>query len=283
MTFAMDHLGLESDPFAAAELRGVHDRARGTGGGSRRSHVADGSAPRARSPSRGPSRSPTDGPSPSPTEEPGADRPSRRTVPPQATAAGTPRAARRRLTGGRVKDEDRRERGVERKTAVIVVPRPGEDRTVRVPLASSTRSRIEASPTRPCRRNSRAFALSNPSPSSSTSTRKSSPSVSTWTCDRRGGLACLRGVRERLLHDAERERLEVVGDLLVHGSAERRRDAVLGAEPREGVAERRDQPALLQHRRAETRHQAPERRRPRRRAPPGSSSARRGPSRRRRP
>src|SRR5205823_6766234 len=39
--------------------------------------------------------------------------------------------------------------------AITAVPRPGVDRTANVPLASSTRSRIDASPTRPARRWSR--------------------------------------------------------------------------------------------------------------------------------
>jgi len=37
-------------------------------------------------------------------------------------------------------------------SAVTTVPRPGLDRRLKVPLASSTRSRIEARPTRPDRR-----------------------------------------------------------------------------------------------------------------------------------
>ena len=48
--------------------------------------------------------------------------------------------------------------------AVTVVPRPGRLRTVNVPPPSSVRSRIEASPTFPLRRKSRARDGSNPEP-----------------------------------------------------------------------------------------------------------------------
>ena len=59
-----------------------------------------------------------------------------------------------------------------------------------VPLASSTRSRIEARPTRPLCRYSRALPASKPSPSSMISTRSWPPVVSTATVTETG-CACL--------------------------------------------------------------------------------------------
>ena len=59
-----------------------------------------------------------------------------------------------------------------------------------VPFASSTRSRIEARPTRPLCRYSRARPASNPRPSSITSTRSCPPVVSTATVTEIGS-ACL--------------------------------------------------------------------------------------------
>jgi hypothetical protein len=46
--------------------------------------------------------------------------------------------------------------------ATTVVPRPGVECTMNIPFASSTRSRIEARPTRPLCRYSRALPESNP-------------------------------------------------------------------------------------------------------------------------
>src|SRR5262249_20033767 len=53
--------------------------------------------------------------------------------------------------------------------ATIEVPCPGPERTMSDPFASSVRSRIDARPTRPARRKSRAWFASNPRPSSVTS------------------------------------------------------------------------------------------------------------------
>ena len=129
-----------------------------------------------------------------------------------------------------------------------------------VPLASSTRSRIEASPTRPARRKSRARAGSNPLPSSSTSTRSCVRVGSHREPSPSRASACLAGVRERLLHDPVGERLEVSGgsgcSIVPANSVSH---PVFGAEPPERLAERREQTALLQHRRAEPRHQPAER------------------------
>src|SRR5207247_2823845 len=74
--------------------------------------------------------------------------------------------------------------------ATTVVPRPGVECTMNVPLASSTRSRMEARPTRPIRRNSRALAASNPTPSSVTSMR-SWPATASTATPMRTASACL--------------------------------------------------------------------------------------------
>jgi hypothetical protein len=74
--------------------------------------------------------------------------------------------------------------------ATTVVPLPGAECTMNVPFASSTRSRIEARPTRPLCRYSRAFPASKPSPSSMISTRSCPPVVSTATVTETG-CACL--------------------------------------------------------------------------------------------
>ena len=91
---------------------------------------------------------------PSPTDEPEPDR-----------ATEPDRARPRADAPGRLADGDwagrlRAALGPARlraamsigSVAVIVVPRPGVERTTNVPLASSTRSRIDARPTRPVRR-----------------------------------------------------------------------------------------------------------------------------------
>ena len=74
--------------------------------------------------------------------------------------------------------------------ATTVVPLPGAECTMNVPFASSTRSRIEARPTRPLCRYSRALPASKPSPSSMISTRSWPPVVSTATVTEIG-CACL--------------------------------------------------------------------------------------------
>ena len=127
-----------------------------------------------------------------------------------------------------------------------------------VPFASSTRSRIEASPTRPCRRNSRVIALSNPRPSSSTSTRSDVAVVSTETDDA-AGARVLRGVRQRFLHHPIGERLEIGGQRARERAREIGLDALLDPEARHRLPERGHQPALLEHRRTQSRHQGAER------------------------
>ena len=97
---------------------------------------------------------------------------------------------------------------VDGSVATIEVPRPGFERITNVPFASSTRSRIDARPTRPCRRNSRVIALSKPRPSSSISTR-SDDAVGLDRDHDVAGPRVLRGVRQRFLHDAVGERLEI--------------------------------------------------------------------------
>jgi len=67
-------------------------------------------------------------------------------------------------------------------SAVTAVPRSRTLRMVNVPPASSARSRIEASPTFPSSRNTRASAGSKPRPSSTTSTRREPGELSMWTC-----------------------------------------------------------------------------------------------------
>ena len=64
---------------------------------------------------------------------------------------------------------------------MIVVPSPRLLFTVRVPPASSARSRIEARPTRPLFRNSRLSSGSNPTPLSRISTRRVPDDVSSRT------------------------------------------------------------------------------------------------------
>jgi hypothetical protein len=73
--------------------------------------------------------------------------------------------------------------------ASTVVPLPGVECTMNVPFASSTRSRIEARPTRPIWRYSRALAESNPTPSSAISKRSWPPTPSTETVTARA-FAC---------------------------------------------------------------------------------------------
>ena len=95
--------------------------------------------------------------------------------------------------------------------AMIDVPRPGEERTTNVPLASSTRSRIDARPD---------AALPQELPG----LRRVEPAAVVLDLDPelrvvglhadrdRGGLGVLAGVRERLLHHAVGERLQVLGE-----------------------------------------------------------------------
>ncbi len=126
-----------------------------------------------------------------------------------------------------------------------------------VPLASSTRSRIEARPTRPLCRYSRALPASKPSPSSMISTRSWPPVVST-AHGHRDRVGVLGRVRQRLLDDAVGQRLEVLRDLAARAARELGVDVVVAPEPVDRLPERRDQPALLQERRAQARHQPPQ-------------------------
>ena len=107
--------------------------------------------------------SPTATPTPSPTETPEADEepePDGHALADRVAAADRHADALTALidqiAGAASSDSSN---GI---NAVMTVPRPGLERRLNVPLASSTRSRIEASPTRPARRYSRARAVSNP-------------------------------------------------------------------------------------------------------------------------
>ena len=221
------------------------------------------------SPTPSPSPSPSESPSPQPTGPTGSDRhrPDRSHGADRTDGDGTDGTDR---WSGRTLGRDGPDQVASLtlssrlagamstgRVATIVVPRPGVDRTTNVPLASSTRSRMDASPTRPICRNSRALALSKPTPSSTISTRSCtwSASTATVTC---AACECLAAFRERLLHHAIGERLQVGGDLGADRSRELRSNPVFGAEARERLADRRDQPSLLQQGWAETRHQPAE-------------------------
>ena len=119
-------------------------------------------------------RSPRPSPTPSPTPTPTPPRPS-----PTPSPTGTPKQrldSRVRPRSGHVTVTVTESSGI---VAMTAVPRPGVERTANDPLASSTRSRIDASPTRPLRRKSRACPVSKPVPSSSTSIRSCSCSDDT--------------------------------------------------------------------------------------------------------
>ena len=86
------------------------------------------------------------------------------------------------------------------------------------------------------------------------STRSWPPVVST-AHGHRDRVRVLGRVRQRLLDDAVGERLQVLRDLAGRATRELGLDVVVAPVPVDRLAERRDQPALLQQRRAQAGHQ----------------------------
>ncbi len=126
-----------------------------------------------------------------------------------------------------------------------------------VPFASSTRSRIEASPDASGLEELAGLPGVEPDAVVGHLDAELAASGIDGHVDRaRAGV--LGGVRQRLLDDAVRKRLEVARDLGGGRTAELRPHVVVAAVPVEGLAERRDETPLLEQRRSQPGHEAPQ-------------------------
>ena len=219
------------------------------------------------SPSESPSPEPSESPSPEPSESPSRRSRSRPRAPHPSRARrpepldGAPRRRGPDPSGiqGASLTASMRPTGAwsTGRVATIVVPRPGSERTTRVPLASSTRSRIDAKPDPAHSQELSHCARIEPAPV----VGDLDPQVLLIGSDGHVDpfrLRMLRHVRERLLDDAVGERLQVVRQLGGERPREPNRQTMVLLEPHERLPQGRDQPAFLEHRRSQTGHQAPE-------------------------